>query len=46
MHPNPKFDFAKINIQPKLKVSQPGDIYEQKRQGSKQGNENVLIRIS
>ena len=29
MHPNPKFDFAKINIQPKLKVSQPGDIYEQ-----------------
>ena len=24
-----KFDFAKIGIQPKLKVSHPGDVYEQ-----------------
>ena len=28
-HSNVAFNFAKIDIQPKLKVSQPGDIYEQ-----------------
>jgi hypothetical protein len=29
MHSNIRFDFAKIPIQPKLKVSQPGDSFEQ-----------------
>ena len=29
MHSNIKFDFSKIAIQPKLKLSQPGDGYEQ-----------------
>jgi hypothetical protein len=29
MRSNVGFDFAKIDIQPKLKVSQPGDVYEQ-----------------
>ena len=29
MHSNIRFDFSKIPVQPKLKVSQPGDAYEQ-----------------
>ena len=29
MHSNTEFNFGKIGIQPKLKISQPGDIYEQ-----------------
>lgn len=28
-HSSARFDFVKIGIQPKLKVSQPGDVYEQ-----------------
>ncbi|HEX6283027.1 MAG TPA: hypothetical protein VFZ67_12440 [Nitrososphaera sp.] len=38
------FDFAKIGIlQAKLKVSQPGDAYEQEADRVAEGNENVSL---